>query len=183
MVVEKEQIASGVTLAARYKGEIVKAEVTADAEGKLQYTVNGETFNSPSKAGSKAAGGTSVNGYRFWSLESELGEGRKAAEPKAKVEKAAKTKATKAPEKRGVPNISKARKQPDDLEAGMVLYFCSACMKGFQAPDAGRGKVPAACPEGHARNYGNEMDEGNPTTDEPEVATPAAEEVPVELDI
>ncbi len=27
--------------------------------------------------------------------------------------------------------------------------FCSSCMEAFEAEDAGRGKVPETCPQGH----------------------------------
>lgn len=178
----KDKIKAGVKLVARYKGAIVEC-IVGEKDGALTYTVGDQTFNSPSKAGSHAANGTSVNGYRFWSLEGELGEGRKATEPKApkaKGEKAApKAKAEKAP-KAANPVIKKQRKQPEGLAEGEVSYFCSACMKPFTAPTS---PAPTACPEGHT--------EAVATAPETEAEAPAAEtatedapaEEPVPLDI
>lgn len=188
MAIDKDKIVAGITLAARYKGEVVKCEVTTDAEGKLQYTVNGKTFNSPSKAGSEAAGSTSVNGYRFWSLESELGEAR-APKAKAEGETAPKVKKGKAaqtkPEDRGktTPQIKKLRKQ-DGATEGHTKYFCSACMKGFEVSDAEHPNGPSVCPEGHPKNVSAAEDAGMPTEDAPEAADAAAPaEEPVTLDI
>lgn len=182
MPVDKDKIVAGVTLAARYKGAVVTCKVATNDEGALTYTVNGQTFNSPSKAGSKAAGDTSVNGYRFWSLEAELGEAKAKAEPKPKAEKVAKvakTKTTTKPEDRAAPNIKKLRKQPADQPEGITRYFCSACMKGFDGPST---SVPKECPEGHARDGDPADDAGQPTKDNDDVIVatePAAE--PVEL--
>lgn len=36
------------------------------------------------------------------------------------------------------------------VSEGQARYFCSGCMKSFVADDAGEGKLPEQCPEGHA---------------------------------
>ncbi len=30
-----------------------------------------------------------------------------------------------------------------------MRYFCSSCMEALETEDAGRGKVPEICPQGH----------------------------------
>ncbi len=44
--------------------------------------------------------------------------------------------------------IERAKSQKDVPE-GQARYFCSSCMQAFIAEDAGRGKVPERCPQGH----------------------------------
>ena len=58
-------------LEAKYKGRIATATVNADGT----ITVNGKTFNSPSRAG-KEITGREVDGWTFWSYEVP-GEGLK----------------------------------------------------------------------------------------------------------
>lgn len=175
---DRNQIKPGMKLVARYKGAIVECLV-GEKDGAHTFTVGDKTFNSVSKAGSYAAGGTSVNGFRFWSFEGQLGDGRKAAAPKATPATTTTGKTPKTPKAKAAnPLIKKARKQPDDLAEGESEYFCSACMKPFRAT----GDKPTACPEGHteavAAEPTTEPDAAEPTT---ESDAPATE--PVSLDI
>ena len=40
-------------------------------------------------------------------------------------------------------------KSQKNVPEGKARYFCSPCMKAFVAADAGRGRVPERCSEGH----------------------------------
>lgn len=161
----REALTVGMKLQARFKGEVHEATVIDGGDGKIAFKVGDETFNSLSKAGSHVCGGTSVNGWRFWSLEGELGEPRQA-KAKADGEGKTKGKAKTKPENRGpVDQIKKARKQ-DTAPEGQVLWFCSACMEGFHAP---KGETPNECPNGHPRKANAEEDAGQPEVEVLEV--------------
>jgi len=127
MPIENRNLAPGVKLVARYKGQEYTAEVV-EIEGRLRHRLeDGREFKSPSAAGSAIMGGSACNGWRFWSVA-----GTEAAKPNA-----AKKAAKKAEANPGNGLIT-------PLEDGR--YFCSACMDAFDAP---KGVEPQGCPQGH----------------------------------
>ena len=148
MPITNRNLPAGTVLAARYKGQTYRCTVLEN-EGKLAYSLEDNSIHpSPSAAASKVMGGTSANGWRFWSLEGDLPE--KAAKatsekaPKAKHESIA-TKMVKVikklPNQKGVPE-------------GSTKFFCSGCMKAFVVDTA---NIPETCPEGHAREMADEF--------------------------
>ena len=156
----------GVTLVAKYKGTDYTCEVVEHDE-RLHYVLPGRggtkprSFTSPSAAGREITG-SQVNGYRFWSVPEKPPSGQPA---RRKVARAAVTAAASAKPKRRakrstaadgasepskpVPLIERSTSQRGVSE-GQARYFCSRCMKSFVADDAGEGKLPEQCPEGHA---------------------------------
>ncbi len=140
----RDALAGGQKLVARYKGEI-HTVLVVEGENGLTFEVGGKTYKSLSSAGSAVMGGTACNGWRFWSFE---GEAPPAREKKAKAEKTArKPKALK--------NL---KKLPTKAKDGKERWFCSCCQAGFEVPE---GTEPEQCPEGH------------PVTVEDELAPPA----------
>lgn len=131
MSIENRNLKPGTKLAARYKGKDYSAEVVKTEDGIRYRLADGREFKSPSSAGSAVMGGSACNGWRFWSLASDLKEkpSRKPAPKKAKDKPVFEA----MPDQTGAPE-------------GQVRYFCTACMKGFNAPD---GVEPLACPDGH----------------------------------
>ncbi len=124
--------------------------------GGLHFVLTGgRVYTSPSAAG-KAITGTATNGYRFWSVPDEAPRGQQArqksaAEAAAAADVDATPSATNGARGAGKSTklIERAKSQKDVPE-GSVRYFCSSCMRAFAAEDAGRGKVPERCPEGHS---------------------------------
>jgi hypothetical protein len=88
-------------------------------------------------------GGASVNGWRFWSLATDV-------EEKPKAEKAA--KATSIATK--LVRVIKKLPNQKGVAEGSTKFWCSACMKAFVATG---NSVPASCPEGHAREQADEF--------------------------
>ena len=132
----RNALAGGQTLVARYKGADHKVLVLEDDKGGFGLELDkGTIYKSLSSAGSAVTGGTACNGWRFWSFEGEApsakGPKPRAAkkEPKSKVIKNLK----RLPGKKGVPE-------------GHSRWFCSCCQSGFDATDS---KEPEHCPEGH----------------------------------
>lgn len=163
MTTTKSAIEAGQTLVARYKGDDYSCEVV-EREGRLHYVLPGrgrakpKVFTSPSRAGREITG-SPVNGYRFWSVPDKPPSGQAA---RRKAARAAVTSANPKPSTRSAPaNGAAEPKQPAQLiersksqrgvSEGQARYFCSRCMKSFVANDAGEGKVPEQCPEGHGR--------------------------------
>ncbi len=157
MTTTKSAIKAGQTLVGKYKGEEHTCEVV-EYEERLYFVLpKGEVFRSPSAAG-KAVTGTATNGYRFWSVP-EKAPGGQQARQKAARDLVAATTADAAPSTTGKADsgngaarstklIERAKSQKD-IPEGQVRYFCSSCMQAFIAEDAGRGKVPERCPQGH----------------------------------
>ena len=131
MALENRNLKPGTKLAARYKGKVHTAEVVKTKDGVRYRLEDGQEFKSTSSAGSAVMGGNACNGWRFWSLASDL------KEPTAK---AATKKAKKAK-----PVFEPMEDQTGAAE-GEVRYFCSACMDVFTAP---KGVDPVGCPKGH----------------------------------
>src|SRR5690349_17395859 len=74
----------GTRLVAKYKGKLHTAEVVAAEDGKIAFRLaDGQTFKSPSAAGSAVMGGTACNGWRWWSVEGAEPAQRAAAPPRA----------------------------------------------------------------------------------------------------
>src|SRR3989337_1557881 len=125
MPIENRNLAPGVKLVARYKGQEYTAEVV-EIEGRLRHRLeDGREFKSPSAAGSAIMGGSACNGWRFWSV--------------ARTE-AAKPNAAKKAAKKAEANPGNGLITP--LEDGR--YFCSACMDAFDAP---KGVEAQGCPQ------------------------------------
>lgn len=147
MVIENRNLAAGTVLAGRYKGTRYECTVL-EAEGKTAYSLeDGSIHPSPSAAASKVMGGGSVNGWRFWSLATEV------EEKPAKAEKAPKAAKTESIATKMVKVIKKLPNQKGVPE-GSTKFFCSGCMKAFIAQTT---NVPETCPEGHARETADEF--------------------------
>lgn len=65
MAIEDRELAAGTILVAKHKGEMHECKVGKTTEGTLTFSVNGETFKSPSSAG-HAITRVSCNGWAFW---------------------------------------------------------------------------------------------------------------------
>ena len=143
MAVADRNLAAGTKLVAVYKGAHVECVFDGEA-----FVFNGHRYASPSKAGSAACGGTSVNGWRFWTPEGDF-TAPAPREPKAKGVRtggiAARTKTVRF--------ISKMANQAGVPE-GMVKYWCSSCMAGFTIE---AGAAHDTCPAGHAERYEDEF--------------------------
>lgn len=143
MTIENRNLEAGTILAARYKGKRYECTVL-ESEGMKAYSLQDNSIHrSPSAAASKIMGGASVNGWRFWSLASELGE-----KPAKETKPAPTSIATKM--------VKVIRKMPNQkgVAEGSTKFWCSGCMKAFVAETT---LVPEACPEGHAREMADEF--------------------------
>src|SRR5678815_4236255 len=119
MPITNRNLPAGSILAGRYKGQTYRCTVLEN-EGRLAYSLEDNSIHpSPSAAASKVMGGVSANGWRFWSLESDLPPKPSKAEKKT----AAQPIATKM-----VKIIKKLPNQKGVAE-GSTKFFCSACMK------------------------------------------------------
>ena len=136
------------TRSRRYKGTRYECTVL-EADGRKAYSLeDGSIHPSPSAAASKVMGGTSANGWRFWSLATELPE----KPVKAEAPKAGKTKSEPIATK--MVKIIKKLPNQKGVAEGSTKFFCSACMKAFVAETT---LVPEKCPEGHAREMADEF--------------------------
>ncbi|HVA19068.1 MAG TPA: hypothetical protein VMU55_02720 [Solirubrobacteraceae bacterium] len=144
MTIEKDQLAGGLVLTGRYKGQEYKVLVLGDEAAGFGFELDGAiVYKSLSSAAKAAMGGGSVNGWRFFSIA--------GSEPSARpVPDKAKGKAVNA---RSLVQIKKRRKQ-DGCTDGEVAYFCSACMASFCLP---KGETPEACPQGHPREVADDL--------------------------
>jgi hypothetical protein len=123
---------------ANYKKARYVCTVEADEDGKLVFVLeDGKRFKSPSSAASAVMGGSAANGWRFWSLEGQ--------EPKAQATEPAAAKPARTATKKAKKLIFKSPSQAGVAE-GKTKWFCSACMKSF---DADGDAEPQVCPEGH----------------------------------
>ena len=151
MVIEKTELAAGLVLTGRYKGQEHKVLVLGN-EADLSFELDGATvYKSLSSAAKAAMGGgsASANGWRFFSIAG--GEpAREAPERKSKA---------KATGSRTVTQIKKRRKQ-EGCSVAEVAWFCSACMEGFCVPC---GETPEVCPKGHPREVVDDFS-GTPAT-------------------
>ena len=146
MPITNRNLPAGTVLAGRYKGQTYRCTVLEN-EGRLAYSLEDNSIHpSPSAAASKVMGGTSANGWRFWSLEGDLPE--KAT--KAKAEKT--TKPTSIATK--MVRVIKKLPNQKGVAEGSTKFFCSACMKAFVASGS---HIPPQCPEGHAREQADEF--------------------------
>ena len=142
MTIEKDQLAGGLVLTGRYKGQESKVLVLGDEAAGFGVELDGVTvYKSLSSAAKAAMGGGSVNGWRFFSIA--------GSEPSTQPvpEKA------KAASARSLVQIKKRRKQ-EGCPEGEVAYFCSACMASFCLP---KGEAPEACPQGHPREVADDL--------------------------
>ncbi len=161
----KAAIKDGVTLVARYKGADYTCEVVEHDE-RLHYVLPGrgrakpKVFTSPSAAGREITG-SQVNGYRFWSVPEKASSGQPArrkaagaavaAANTAKPKRAKRSTAANGESEPSKPaQLIERSKSQRGVSEGQARYFCSRCMKSFVADDAGEGKLPEQCPEGHA---------------------------------
>jgi len=151
MVIEKTELAAGLVLTGRHKGQEHKVLVLGN-EAEMSFELDGATvYKSLSSAAKAAMGGgsASVNGWRFFSIAGSE-PAREAPERKAKA---------KAAGPRTVTQIKKRRKQ-DGCSVAEVAWFCSACMEGFCLPT---GETPEVCPKGHPREVVDDF-AGTPAT-------------------
>ena len=146
MPITNRNLPAGTVLAGRYKGQTYRCTVLEN-EGRLAYSLEDNSIHpSPSAAASKVMGGTSANGWRFWSLEGDLPE---------KASKTAKAETTK-PASIATKMVKVIKKLPNQkgVPEGSTKFFCSGCMKAFVAETT---LVPEQCPEGHAREMADEF--------------------------
>jgi hypothetical protein len=152
MPITHRNLPAGATLVARFKGQTYRCTVLEN-EGKLAYSLEDNSIHpSPSAAASKVMGGTSANGWRFWSLEGDL------PEKPATVEKPPKTNTAVKAEPASIATrmIKVIKKLPNQkgVPEGSTKFFCSGCMKAFVAEG---NSIPQSCPEGHAREMADEF--------------------------
>ncbi len=157
MTTTKSAIKAGLTLVGRYKGDGFSCEVVEHDERLYFVLPKGEVFRSPSAAGS-AITGTATNGYRFWSIPDKAPSGQPSRQ-RAAQEAVAATAADAAPSPASGADSANGASKPaklieraksqKDVPEGQTRYFCSSCMQAFIAEDAGRGKAPERCPQGH----------------------------------
>ncbi len=131
MAIENRNLVVGTRLVAGYKGERYTAEVVSSDQGVRYRLADGREFKSPSAAGSAVMGGVACNGWRFWSLESDV-PGPVVESGEAKTARG-KRLIVRVPNQKGVPE-------------GKVRWFCTICKKGFLAE---AGTTPEACPNRH----------------------------------
>ena len=146
MVIENRNLAAGTVLAGRYKGRRYECTVL-ESEGVKAYSLEENSIHkSPSAAASKIMGGASVNGWRFWSLASEV------------EEKVANAPATKAAKNTSIATkmVKLIKKLPNQkgVAEGSTKWFCSGCMKGFVTEST---LMPETCPEGHPREAADDF--------------------------
>ncbi|MDA1061373.1 MAG: hypothetical protein O2895_00405 [Chloroflexi bacterium] len=107
---QRKAMAAGMTLTAKYKKAEHTAEVVAGEDGKLVYRLaDGREFKSPSAAGSAVMGGVACNGWRFWSLATDIAEApTKPAAKKAGAKRAPKHTATAEAQAEPTPDSDEA---------------------------------------------------------------------------
>ena len=152
MVIEKTELAAGMTLTGRYKGLEHKVLVLGN-EADLSFELDGATvYKSLSSAAKAAMGGgsASVNGWRFFSI---VGSEPTKSRPAGERASAAPERKTKATGSRTVTQIKKRRKQ-EGCSVAEVAWFCSASMGGFCVPC---GETPEFCPQGHPREVADDF--------------------------
>ncbi len=152
MPISNRILPEGTTLTATFKKQGYTCSVEAGEDGRAIYRLeDGNTFSSPSAAGSKVMGGVACNGWRFWTVAGGDAAGEATdgpPEPHARTTKAARPKST--------PKVKQVRRVPNQrgVPEGEARWFCSACMKGFLTDAA---TPPETCPEGHAREVDDEF--------------------------
>jgi len=146
MVIENRNLEAGTVLAARYKGKRYECTVL-ESDGVKAYSLEDNSIHkSPSAAASKVMDGASVNGWRFWSLASEVEE-----KPERAV--AARTPKPATVVTKLVKVIKRVPNQKGVAE-GSTKWWCSACMKAFVAEGT---LIPPQCPESHPREQADEF--------------------------
>lgn len=141
MPIENRNMTPGTKLFAKYKKTEYKAEVIAGEEGKVLYKLeDGQTFKSPSAAGSAIMGGKACNGWRFWSVEESYDwANEEPSDEPVKPEESQSETESKPSTFRKVPNQR-------GVTEGNVRLYCNGCKSSFEAPV---GEQPEACPQGH----------------------------------
>ncbi len=153
MAIENRNLTVGTKLAGKYKKVTYAAEAIQTEEGLRFKLEDGREFKSLSAAGTAVTGGP-INGWSFWSLETESSE-TEVQPPKAGKAKKANGIIRRTPNQKNAPE-------------GQVRYFCSACLDSFYAE---AGETPAACPKGHDESFGaikSDFEEPATTTEEAE---------------
>ena len=146
MPITNRNLPAGTVLAGRYKGQTYRCTVLENG-GRLAYSLEDNSIHpSPSAAASKVMGGTSANGWRFWSLEGDL------------PDKATKTVKAETPKTASIATkmVKVIKKLPNQkgVAEGSTKFFCSGCMKAFVAETT---LIPEQCPEGHTREMADEF--------------------------
>ena len=158
MPITNRELAPGTILTGTLKKTVYQAEVVERPDG-IRYRVNGKDYKSPSAAGSAVMNGVACNGWRFWNVqggETPLTDAERLALEVAKTVKQAKTAKTPKAKAPASTKFKQVKRNPNQkgVAEGQVRWFCSACMKGFAAPE---GETPDACPEGHPREVEDEL--------------------------
>lgn len=153
---DKRNMAAGVKLVAVYKGKRHECIVTEDG-----FDYDGKVYTSLSKAGSVVAGGTSVNGWRFWSAEGDF----VAAAPREPKVRSSTTRTGPITER--VVRFIKRMDNQIGVDEGFIKYWCSACMNAFTIAKGAKSDI---CPRGHAAlakdDFGPAKDTDNEIGDE-----------------
>ncbi len=145
MVIGNRNLAAGTVLAGRYKGTRYECTVL-ESEGVKAYTLeDGSIHRSPSAAASKLMDGASVNGWRFWSLTTEV---------EAKPEKEAKPAAKAASVATKVVRVIRKMPNQKGVAEGSTKWWCSGCMKAFVTESV---ELPEQCTEGHLKEQTDEF--------------------------
>ena len=151
MAIEDRNLAVGVKLAAKYKKQVFTCEVVQTEEGVRYRLADGQTFKSPSAAGSAVMNGAACNGWKFWSLATEgapggetepEGQGGEAVAERRAAADVGGTVATRSLAARIIKRTPNQHGSPE----GQDRWFCGACGNSFFAPT---GAAPEACPKGH----------------------------------
>ena len=145
MPIKHRNLSAGTVLAGRYKGKTYRCTVQ-ERDGELVFALDDNSIHrSASAAASKAIGGGSVNGWRFWTLEEDPTEKAVKTPKRSSGGKAASTKVVKV-----IKRVANQKGVPE----GSTKWWCSACMKGFVAEGEA---VPEICLEGHPRESTDEI--------------------------
>ena len=129
MPLENRDLTAGTRLAGHYKGKRRTCEVVSTDDGLRFRLDDGTEHRSPSSAGRAAMGGVACNGWRFWSLDSDLAEN---APRKAKSARAAKP-AKKAPARKAATRKRAAAKKnaTGKRASRRASYGCGVCRETF----------------------------------------------------
>lgn len=166
-----------------YKKQRVDLEVI-DVNGEPRYRITPDGSDHTSlSAATKAAtlvlnpgldpksAGSAVALTKWWSLD-ELGEGAVRERVARTPSNGSETSPRKRTSKRSVTPTLKRMRQQDGAPDGKIRWYCSACQDGFLAD---WGEEPAACPNGHDKFWGSELDADGVADESPTIEPVAAE--------
>jgi hypothetical protein len=135
MPIADRNLAAGTQLTATYKKTPYICAVEANEDGSLAYVLeDGRRFSSPSAAASAVMNGSAANGWKWWSLATEV-SAKPAKQPKGRKGKV-----------RGN-GMLKVLPDQTGVAEGEIRYWCSGCQDGFDLP---ADQTPTSCPQGHS---------------------------------